>query len=367
MIMDHRISSLIFILCIIGSMSGCVDWIADLDPLDTTVFEASPTVISYDIQYGYRVTHTGVGTGTILYREDIPGLVNGTIQNLLILNDSTAETLTTANNDMIEWNMSINDTQVHTLGLSASVLARHYMIDDLLGSGALHRYEIQTMHPDIIETYCNPQGNDTTWFIQPHDPVILELAQRLYNESGSENTLLIAKHIFSWLKQSTTYAAHPAQPYTQPATQTLHLKTGDCDDLSFLYLSLCRAVNIPARFVKGMLIENNDGALSAIHHLWVEIFVGGDIGFDGWIPVECAGIGSVDHEIYQHFGVEDASHLRLFIDDGTNQSIKQSNNHINVYYQDSLQIQINQYALIQNYSILDSQQLCISPLHRYLC
>lgn len=356
-----------FLFAIVLCSCGCLDLMPDFSNPNTTIFEAFPTSLQYEITYGYNITSTGTGTAHALYQEDIPSLLSGSILLLTTLINQSAASKEIAHNSIMEWNLSILDDQYLSLGLSATLLSGHNMITDLSGAQALDIRKIQKDHPELFSKYCSPQGNNTKWFIEPHHPEIIETAQLLRSQIDSNNSLLIAKHLFSWLKQTTSYSAHPDQSHTQPASQTLQKKTGDCDDLSFLYLSLCRAINIPSRFVKGFLIETIDGQSTAIHHLWVEIYVGGNIGTNGWIPVECAGTGPVSHEIYQHFGVEDAAHLRLFIDDGSNQSIIQSNNHISVTYPETMSISINQFAIVTNYSIQESEQLCISQSQRYLC
>ena len=120
------------------------------------------------------------------------------------------------------------------------------------------------------------------------------------------------------MKQTTSYQIHADSNNVQQAATTIQCKTGDCDDLSFLYISLCRSIGIPARLVRGFLV-NKEG-LEA--HAWVEVYVGGNVGKSGWIPVECAGTATnTKAEVNQNFGVESAGHLRLFKDDGSDESM----------------------------------------------
>ena len=133
----------------------------------------------------------------------------------------------------------------------------------------------------------------------------------------------MAKNLFIWLKENTTYQKHNGKETVQPAGTTCNIKTGDCDDLSFLYIALCRAVDIPARFIRGFIVEADDnGYVTTVPHAWAEVFVGGGIGNNGWIPVECAcSSDEMEVQINQNFGLESVGHLRLFIDDGTNESL----------------------------------------------
>jgi len=149
----------------------------------------------------------------------------------------------------------------------------------------------------------------------------------------------------------------------QPAALTLQKKTGDCDDLSFLYISLCRAVGIPARFIRGYLLsENNAGDVSATPHAWTEIFVGGSMGNNGWIPVECACQSpDMTTQVNQNFGVESTFHLRLFIDDGSNESMDMSLSGIKYgTYDQEKRIKLQSFAEVEDYVELESKKLVVT-------
>ncbi len=115
------------------------------------------------------------------------------------------------------------------------------------------------------------------------------LQRRFIANAETNNSFLLAKTLFVWLKENIQYQTHPNDEGVRPAAVTLHNKVGDCDDLSFLYVSLCRVLGIPARFIRGYLLTGYDnGTAIATAHAWVEVFVGGSVGHNGWIPVECA-------------------------------------------------------------------------------
>jgi hypothetical protein len=77
--------------------------------------------------------------------------------------------------------------------------------------------------------------------------------------------------------------------------------------------------------------------------------------------VECAGTAkNVETEVNQNFGVENAEYLRLFIDDGSNESINASLSDITyITYNIDRNIKINSYTDIDNYEIIDSKELLI--------
>jgi hypothetical protein len=140
---------------------------------------------------------------------------------------------------------------------------------------------------------------------------------------------------------------------------TFNLKSGDCDDLSVLYISLCRSIGIPARLISGYLIEERNGEVVAVGHAWAEVFVGEGICDSGWVPVECSSSASLTVEVHQNFGVEDAGHLRLFIDDGSNNSLNASISGPLVDYDKRINVEMVPILKIVNYQVLEFKELII--------
>ncbi len=357
----------ISIICCLLFISGCLELSNPFNDDNSITFQSHPTAIRYTLTYGYQANSSGTGKATLLYQEDLPEVAKGSILNLSIHQEDLAQTQTIAQNTMIHWNITLIDAQSITLSISTEPSAESLLLADLNATEALSINNIQRTYPSLIQKYCQAQGNDTHWLIQPDHPAIQSISQQILSEMTTNNSLEIAKTLFHWLKTNTMYQIHPENESVQSATLTLQKQTGDCDDLSFLYLSLLRSVDIPARFIKGYLISEINGSMQAISHLWVEVFVGGFLGLNGWIPVECAGTGDSGYEIYQNFGVEDASHLRLFLDEGSNNSIIQSSRHISVEYPEQMSVILSSFARVSEYQILQTEKLCIKDNIRSYC
>ncbi len=322
-------------------------------------YEASPVSISYDITYGYQIQTIGNGQATVHYEEYLPQIQNGLIQRIDTI-PKTYDQINQSGNQLITWNQTIKDSSNQSFFVHTHILQQPILINDLSGNESLTLSEIQTRYPLLEEKYCQSLGNDTQVIIDPNHPTISLTAKNLNETLSTENAFSIGKHLFSFLKNHTTYEQHSSsQP--QPAIVTYNTGLGDCDDLTYLYLSLCRSIGIPSRYVKGYLISNN----SIVPHVWAEIFVGKDISESGWIPVECAGTGSYESEIHNHYGIEDCNHLRLCIDDGTNQTFQRLTNPINLRYETTVTISINRIDEINNYKILESKQLIVDKNNRY--
>lgn len=338
--------------------SGCIDSIFDFP----TTYESHPVKISYTISYGYVATCTGSGRYEINYDCDLPDILLGN-NDYNILYNQDYKLINIINNSFVRWNISGDDESTYNLGISADVIVQSFIVRDLSGEDASSVQQIKISYPDILDKYSNIQSNGELLLIDPSDPNIKRIAQDIVDLSESDNSFLLAKDIFIWFSDNTDYNVHNDVNGVQPAALTLQKKTGDCDDLSFLYISLCRAAGIPARFIRGYLLsEEDNGDITATPHAWSEVFVGGSVGVDGWIPVECAcACDDSETNVNQNFAVENAFHLRLFIDDGTNESLKTSLSGISyITYGTDRVIDLSSFNDIKNYVEIESKKLVVT-------
>jgi len=344
----------IFIIFILA-LSGCMDFFSFNN---TITYESQPTAINYTITYGYKIKCTGQGKYSINYDLDNPEVLNGRILSTYIHNNNYQIINLATYNDVIRWDFNSSENTDYELLITAEIDAESHITSDLNQPDALTLEQINKQHPNLVEQFCSAQSNKTTVFIDPLNPAISEITDEILTNAKTNNSFLVAKELFKWLKQQTTYKTHELNDEAvQSAYNTLMLGTGDCDDLSFLYISLCRSLNIPSRYIRGFLLDES----SLVQHAWAEVFVGGGIGNDGWIPVECAGTSNnIQTEIHQNFGIESAGHLRLFIDDGSNESLNITFSGINYrIFSDNRVIDIKFYSSVNNYLIIKSQQLFI--------
>jgi hypothetical protein len=361
--MKSKIAIITTLIILTVSCSGCLDWFMD----DTIRYEVQPVSIEYTIRYGYTVTVTGTGSYDIHYLCDIPEVLLGSVSSPLFLHTTDYTLHTLENNQIIQWDITRDEAIDYTLGIQTTVSAQTFYVATLDGSQALTLAEIQTQYPDYITQYGQPQSNNSIIYIDPDNLQIKTIAHSIQTQAATTNAFKLAKEAFLWLKQNTRYQIHTFDDSSvQPAAVTCTEKTGDCDDLSFLYVSLCRALEIPARFIRGYLIEEENNVVTATPHAWAEVFVGGPYGTTGWIPVECAGASNnVDVQIYQNFGIEDVQHLRLFEDAGTNASLALSLTSISwVRYNPSVEITAIPFADVTNYTVVQSKSLVIDGTQR---
>lgn len=227
-----------------------------------------------------------------------------------------------AGNRVLEW-------ELDNLKGSYSYVSGHaYMNID--GTGTMQLYsqkkmsisEAASKQPAYLGSETNSDGKK---LVDPSNREIKAIAQRVKNETGSNDTWTVAKALFIWLKNNTVYYIDPlTSNYSHLPTEVLHSGKGKCDELAHLYLSLLRADGIPSRFVKGYFIERNpDRYLS---HVWVEFYDG------EWVPVEVAGGGNASSETDVHFAIQLPDHVAVFVDDGTSESLTEGDYWTETYY-----------------------------------
>jgi len=355
------ITSFVLILLIL-STSGCMDYFNISD--GGVIYESHPTKIRYNIRYGYWINCSENGKYVIDYDCDEPEILIGEAPWKLLYSNNYTE-FPLAKNIVINWNISGKNNNNYKLGIAANVTVESFLIPDLSGDGASSLQEIKTNYLSIFNQYCHEQSANGTVYIDPNNVDIKSTAQDILGQTDSNNSFILAKELFIWLKQNTDYQKHITNNEVQPTSETMQFGTGDCDDLSFLYISLCRSLGIPARFIRGYLVEETEGVVSAVAHAWTEVFVGGNIGNQGWIPVECAG-SSEDAvvQVNQNFGVESVGHLRLFKDDGSNESMDASISGPMAHYDMGMKVEMTAFAEIYNYSVLESKELMVKNDNR---
>lgn len=111
-------------------------------------------------------------------------------------------------------------------------------------------------------------SNDLNYFIQPHEAQILQTARMILlqceEKQRSPHPVNIAQCFYDFLRSSFRYVhdprpLHARQDRVQYATETLDLKSGDCEDLTILLVSLLESVGIRAAFVEVNPPQSEEG------------------------------------------------------------------------------------------------------------
>ena len=281
------------------------------------IYYAVNASTDYVIRYGFNTTvYRGDRTSVLAYPEEAtydiyPAEASGL---------SRISTSYLAGNRLLEWKLDNSD------GDYSSVDGHFYI--NINGTGAMQLYDRKEINisdaasrqPNYLKVQTNEDGKR---MIDPSDREIVAIAQRVKDETGSNDTWTIARALFLWLKNNTVYHIYPGTD-SHSAIETLHSGKGKCDELSQLYISLLRADNIPARFVKGYSVKRNPDQY--VSHEWVEFYDG------DWVPVEVASSGAPSAEADTRFGVRQPDHVETFTDDGTDDAINAKDTSTGKYY-----------------------------------
>lgn len=122
----------------------------------------------------------------------------------------------------------------------------------------------------------------------PHVDITPELRALARDIVGEEqNPLLAARRIFGWMNGKIRYCSEMEYSIiTSISDKALSTTSGDCGVQVLLFVSLCRAAGIPARWQSGWAMRPGSENL----HDWAEIY----IEPYGWLPVD-PSYGMRDH------------------------------------------------------------------------
>ncbi len=123
------------------------------------------------------------------------------------------------------------------------------------------------------------------------DAAVDELAQSLLHESD-DNTLNFLYHMTDYIHRNIQQTIRAVGDPLTP-NKTLRRKEGACRDLSVLFIDICRAMGLAARFVCGYKYE--PGARDSHElHAWAEVYLPG-AGWRGYDP--SMGLAVADQHI----------------------------------------------------------------------
>lgn len=99
---------------------------------------------------------------------------------------------------------------------------------------------------------------------------------------GDENTFWIARKIFDYLIDNMYYERVGGW---NTAPTVLERGNGSCSEYTFVYIAMCRAAGLPARYVGSAVVRGDASCIDEVFHRWAEVYMPGY----GWIPVDPSG------------------------------------------------------------------------------
>ena len=134
---------------------------------------------------------------------------------------------------------------------------------------------LETIPADIKQKYL--ENNEKYQYDHP----IIQNAVR--EAVGYEkNPYWIARRIYNYLIDKMYYELVGGW---NTAPTVLERGSGSCSEYTFVYIAMCRAAGLPARYVGSVVVRGDDASLDDVFHRWVEVYLPNY----GWIPVDPSG------------------------------------------------------------------------------
>jgi len=113
-------------------------------------------------------------------------------------------------------------------------------------------------------------------------PIIRDGIKKALGDQISDNPYWKARALFNYLIDNMYYEMVGGW---NTAPTVLDRGNGSCSEYTFVYISMCRAIGIPARYVGSLVVRGDDASLDDVFHRWAEIYLPNY----GWVPVDPSG------------------------------------------------------------------------------
>jgi transglutaminase-like putative cysteine protease/sugar lactone lactonase YvrE len=117
--------------------------------------------------------------------------------------------------------------------------------------------------------------NDSKYALQ--HPVIQRAVKQAVGKE--RNPYWIARRIYRHIHQRMFYKLSGGW---NVAPRVLSRGNGSCSEYSFVFIAMCRAAGIPARYTGALVVRKDDASFDDVFHRWVEVYLPGY----GWLPVD---------------------------------------------------------------------------------
>ena len=122
--------------------------------------------------------------------------------------------------------------------------------------------------PQAVDSSAASLCLDAEQYIEADHSEVVQLAHRLAMQEPTST----ARNVFKWIDQNIREIRYVSED--RGALWALRNRSGDCTEMAFLFVALCRAVGIPARVMGGYICEYDTLLRSRDYHNWAEFFDG---------------------------------------------------------------------------------------------
>jgi transglutaminase-like putative cysteine protease len=165
----------------------------------------------------------------------------------------------------------VKSTEFKTASMKAKAKlshTRYFIFPERVGS-------LKDIPTEIKKKYL---VDDTKFSIS--DPYIQKSAAEAVGDE--KNPYWIARRIYRYIQEKMYYELAGGWNI---APTVLKRGSGSCSEYSFVYIALCRAAGLPARYAGSVAIRGDDASTDDVFHRWCEVYLPNY----GWIPVDPSG------------------------------------------------------------------------------
>ena len=99
--------------------------------------------------------------------------------------------------------------------------------------------------------------------------------------AGETRPYWMMRRIFKYIDDKIEYNLKPLGGWN-PAPTVLKRGTGSCSEYTFLFIAMCRAAGLPARYSGAVVVRGPDKGFDEVWHRWAEVY----LPRYGWVPVD---------------------------------------------------------------------------------
>ncbi len=137
-----------------------------------------------------------------------------------------------------------------------------------------------------METFSEIPAEIKSKYLENNDkyqfdhPVIQNALKEAIGEET--NPYWISRKIFDYLREKLYYEMVGGW---NTAPTVLARGNGSCSEYTFVYISMCRAAGLPARYVGSVVVRGDYACMDDVFHRWVEVYLPNY----GWVPIDPSG------------------------------------------------------------------------------
>jgi len=294
-------------------------------PYITGIIENPPSLASYTIPSGIEfeferdINIEAVGTYTL--NLTIP--TNNTFQHVSVIDYSGVGKEIIQKYNKTIWKYDLKNNANLKIVYKGNLTAKIWDIEDSLDVDAIpSNLKQQYNHNESIRVYDEQTGNYINKdVIEPH--AFQHLTQKL--TQNDTNVLEKLRTIYDIIVGNFQYKTQRSGSPSS-AVETWNKKEGDCDELSFVFVSMARSIGIPARVEYGLVyLQNSWGP-----HAWISAPIPTSKGII-WVNIDVT-VEVGGENVGRGFLIRNADRLTEWCEDGNSQHLTEYYSFIKGYY-----------------------------------